>query len=45
MPEWAVEDSAVNVKIAQDFSFILAFEQKGAEQRLKEWIENEIHDK
>ncbi len=38
MPEWAVEDSAVNVKIAQDFSFILAFEQKGAEQRLKEWI-------
>lgn len=38
MPEWALEDDAVNSKIAKDFSFLLAFKEKDAAQRIKEWI-------
>ena len=38
MPKWAVEDTAVNSKIAQDFSFILAFTEKVAEKSIKKWL-------
>ena len=37
MPEWADEDFSVNSDIAKNFSFILAFTEKNAAEKIKEW--------
>lgn len=37
MPEWAEEDATVKREI-KTFSFIMAFEQRNAEQILAEWM-------
>lgn len=37
MPEWADEDFSVNSDIVKNFSFILAFTEKNAVEKIKEW--------
>lgn len=37
MPEWADADFSVNSDIAKNFSFILAFTEKNAAEKIKEW--------